>query len=77
MNAPVQANLAWHRAAVTRARRKTLNGHKGAIVWFTGLSGAGKSTIAHAVEERLQRMDDRTFVFDGAGDIDVLRGCPV
>jgi adenylylsulfate kinase len=58
-------NIVWHHATVTRERRENLNGHKGAIVWFTGLSGAGKSTIAHAVEERLHQMGCRTFVFDG------------
>jgi adenylylsulfate kinase len=66
MNAPhSRANIVWHHATVTRERRETLNDHKGAIVWFTGLSGAGKSTIAHAVEERLHQMGCRTFVFDG------------
>ena len=46
-------------------RRERLNGHHGAVVWFTGLSGAGKSTLAHEVEERLHQMGCRTFVFDG------------
>jgi len=55
----------WHNATVTRARRETQNGHRGVIVWFTGLSGAGKSTIAHTVEERLHQARCRTFVFDG------------
>jgi adenylylsulfate kinase len=58
-------NTVWHHAAVTRSRREKLNGHKSAILWFTGLSGAGKSTIAHAVEEKLYRSGCRTFVFDG------------
>jgi len=58
-------NVAWHHATVTRARREQLNGHRGAIIWFTGLSGAGKSTLAHAVEERLHRQGCRTFVLDG------------
>jgi adenylylsulfate kinase len=58
-------NLTWHHASVTRARRERLNGHRGAAVWFTGLSGAGKSTIAHATEETLHQMGCRTFVFDG------------
>jgi len=58
-------NIIWHDATVTRARRQQLNGHKGVVVWFTGLSGAGKSTIAHAVEERLHHMGCRTYVFDG------------
>ena len=54
-----------HRAAVTRPRRETLNGHMSVNLWFTGLSGSGKSTIAHAVEERLHLMGCRTYVFDG------------
>ena len=58
-------NLIWHHATVTRARREQLNGHRSCLVWFTGLSGAGKSTIAHAVEERLYSQGCRTFVFDG------------
>jgi adenylylsulfate kinase len=48
-----------------RQDRETLNQHRGAVVWFTGLSGAGKSTVAHAVERELYRMQCRTFVFDG------------
>ena len=59
------SDTVWHHATVTRARREQLNGHRGAVIWFTGLSGAGKSTLAHEVEERLYRMGCRTFVFDG------------
>jgi adenylylsulfate kinase len=59
------AEVVWHHATVTRTRREQLNGHRGAVIWFTGLSGAGKSTLAHEVEERLHRMGCRTFVFDG------------
>lgn len=59
------ANVVWHHATVTRARREEMNGHKGAIIWFTGLSGAGKSTLAHAVEEALHQQGCRTFVLDG------------
>ncbi len=58
-------NVVWHEARVTRKMRERLNGHKGAVLWFTGLSGAGKSTLAHAVEERLHAMGCRTFVIDG------------
>jgi adenylylsulfate kinase len=61
----VSSNVVWHHATVTRARREALNGHRGAILWFTGLSGAGKSTLAHAVEERLHQMGCHTFVLDG------------
>ncbi|MDO8465114.1 MAG: adenylyl-sulfate kinase [Gallionella sp.] len=62
---PASGNVVWHHATVTRARREAMNGHRGAILWFTGLSGAGKSTLAHAVEEHLHRMGCRTFVLDG------------
>jgi len=58
-------NVRWHQASITRESRAALNGHKSVVLWFTGLSGAGKSTIAHAVEEKLYHMGCRTFVFDG------------
>ena len=58
-------NVVWHHATVTRSRREALNGHRGVILWFTGFSNAGKSTIAHAVEESLHQDGCLTFVFDG------------
>ena len=58
-------NVVWHHVAVTREMREQQAGHKGAVVWFTGLSGSGKSTVAHAVEERLYTAGCRSFVFDG------------
>jgi len=58
-------NVVWHESDVSRAMREQLNGHKGAVLWFTGLSGAGKSTLAHAVEARLYAEGARTFVIDG------------
>jgi len=58
-------NVVWHHSSVTRDRREELNGHKSVILWFTGLSNSGKSTIAHGVEERLHGFGCRTFVFDG------------
>jgi len=45
--------------------REEMNGHKSAIIWFTGLSGAGKSTVAHALEDKLHKNKVRTFVLDG------------
>lgn len=59
------AATVWHHATVTRARRQERNGHGSALLWFTGLSGAGKSSLAHAVEERLYQRGFRTFVLDG------------
>lgn len=61
----VSSDILWHHASVTRHRRELLNGHRGAILWFTGFSGAGKSTLAHAVEEVLHQNGYRTFVLDG------------
>lgn len=58
-------NVVWHHATVTRKRRETQNGHRSVILWFTGLSSAGKSTLAHALEEQLHQGGCRTFVFDG------------
>ncbi|MEK6692335.1 MAG: adenylyl-sulfate kinase [Nitrospirota bacterium] len=53
------------RTIITREKRERLNGHKGIVLWFTGLPASGKSTIAHEVEKRLYEMGCRTFVFDG------------
>ena len=65
MNNKKSTNTVWHNATVTRERREKLNGHKSAILWFTGLSGSGKSTVAHSVEEALHQLGSKTFVFDG------------
>jgi len=58
-------NTVWHNATVTRERREALHKHKSAILWFTGLSGSGKSSLAHSVEEKLHELGCTTFVFDG------------
>jgi adenylylsulfate kinase len=59
------SNTVWHNATVTRERRENRNKNRGAVVWFTGLSGAGKSTIAHSLEEQLFRSGCLSYVFDG------------
>ena len=58
-------NVTWHTHAVSKEDRWKLNGHKGAVVWFTGLSGCGKSTIANAVDCKLHQRGKHTFVLDG------------
>lgn len=58
-------NITWHNATVTRSRRESQNGHRAVNLWFTGLSGSGKSTIAHALEEVLHQRGCRTIVLDG------------
>lgn len=59
------SNVVWENAAVTRLQRETRNGHQGAVLWFTGLSGAGKSTVAQALERRLFALGCQTFYLDG------------
>jgi bifunctional enzyme CysN/CysC len=56
-----------HRQAlsVTREDRERLNGHQGKVIWFTGLSGSGKSTIANALEKALHAEGRRTYILDG------------
>ena len=62
---PTSPNVVWHHATVTRERREKLQGHRGVVLWFTGLPSSGKSTVAHATEERLHQLGCRTFVLDG------------
>ena len=58
-------NVTWHAHNITREDRQKLNGHRGAVLWFTGLSGCGKSTIANAVDQLLHEQGIHTFVLDG------------
>ena len=59
------ANVTSHDFVVDRAARERLNGHPGRVVWLTGLSGSGKSTIADRVERELHAHGVRTFILDG------------
>ena len=60
---PVQVH--WHEHAVSRAERQTRNGHAGCVVWFTGLSACGKSTVANLVDHKLHTQGMQSFVLDG------------
>lgn len=51
--------------AITRPQREAMNGHKGGVIWFTGLSGSGKSTLANALEVELHARGLRTYLLDG------------
>lgn len=62
-NAPT--NITWHEHHVSREERNALKGHRGVVLWFTGLSGAGKSTIANAVETVLNQRGFHTYLLDG------------
>jgi adenylylsulfate kinase len=58
-------HVVWHQHSVSRADRERLNGHAGCVVWFTGLSGCGKSTVANLVDRKLFERKVHTFVLDG------------
>jgi ATP-dependent phosphoenolpyruvate carboxykinase len=58
-------NIFWSEGEVTPAKRSLRNGHKGAVVWLTGLSGSGKSTISRALERELFNTGTHTYVLDG------------
>lgn len=58
-------DVRWHTATVSRTDRETRGGHRGCVVWFTGLSGCGKSTLANEVDSRLHARGHRSFVLDG------------
>jgi bifunctional enzyme CysN/CysC len=59
------ANTYFQSFEVTKTARARLNGQKPALLWFTGLSGAGKSTIANTLEKKLHSLGKHTFVLDG------------
>lgn len=58
-------NVRTQSFSITREDREKLNGHKGKVIWFTGLSGSGKSTLANALEVELHRQGLRTYILDG------------
>ena len=55
----------WHQQSISREDRERLNGHRGCVVWFTGLSGSGKSTVANLVDHKLHALQVHTFLLDG------------
>ncbi|MCA9270881.1 MAG: adenylyl-sulfate kinase [Planctomycetales bacterium] len=59
------AHIVWHEHQVARADRERLNGHRGCVVWFTGLSGCGKSTVANEVDRQLFARGAHTYLLDG------------
>jgi len=58
-------NIVWHPHAIARADREALHRHQGAVLWFTGLSGSGKSTVAGALEQALHAHGVSTYLLDG------------
>lgn len=62
-SSPIEVH--WHEHSVSRDQREALNGHKGCVLWFTGLSACGKSTIANLVDHKLHQLGIHSFVLDG------------
>lgn len=60
-----EPHVVWHQQQVARGDRERLNGHRGCVVWFTGLSGCGKSTIANEVDRQLHQLGVHTYLLDG------------
>jgi adenylylsulfate kinase len=60
-----EPNIVWHAPSITRAQREMLNGHHGCVIWFTGLSGCGKSTVANLVDNKLHGLGVHAVLLDG------------
>jgi adenylylsulfate kinase len=60
-----QIQVHWHDHHVSRPEREARHGHKGCVVWFTGLSGCGKSTVANVLDHMLHSKGFHSFVLDG------------
>ena len=60
-----RTHVTWHAPSVSRTEREKQRGHQGCVVWFTGLSGCGKSTIANLVDRTLHAAGVHSFVLDG------------
>ncbi|MGE7906477.1 adenylyl-sulfate kinase [Peribacillus sp. NPDC094092] len=58
-------NVTWHETSLTKELRRKQNGHESTVLWFTGLSGSGKSSIANAVAKELYNRNIRSYVLDG------------
>jgi adenylylsulfate kinase len=65
MSEPKSKNIHWHGAEVTREEREEILGQRGCVVWFTGLSGSGKSTISRRVEQKLLAAGVNAYALDG------------
>ncbi len=60
-----EKNIVWHKQSVGRELREKANGHKGCVIWYTGLSGSGKSTVANEVEKSLLSLGVKSYLLDG------------
>ncbi len=58
-------NISWHEMSINKETRSKLNAQQPCVIWFTGLSGSGKSTIANILEQKLHSINKRTYLLDG------------
>lgn len=65
MTDSTSTNITWHDQHISKAQRRALTGHGSAVLWFTGLSGAGKSSVANAVAAKLHERGILGYVLDG------------
>lgn len=61
----IDKNIVWHEHKLSRDKRASLKNQKPLLLWFTGLSGSGKSTIANALELELHKLKKHTYLLDG------------
>ena len=59
------SQVVWQNYQISRLDREQQNGHQGVVLWFTGLSGAGKSTVANALEQELVKRKVHSYLLDG------------
>jgi adenylylsulfate kinase len=64
-NAEKSSDVVWHQQSVTTEQKSSLKGHKAVLLWYTGLSGSGKSTVANAVEQKLLERGCHSYLLDG------------
>lgn len=64
-NGAEEVDVRWHESTISRDQRETSAGHRGCVIWFTGLSGSGKSTLANEVDRQLHARGHRSFILDG------------
>lgn len=65
MATPSDNNITWHEQKVKKDQRWKLNNHQGAVLWFTGMSASGKSSVANQVDVALNEKGIRTYLLDG------------
>ena len=64
-NGESDKNVVWHQSIITKEDRQKQHGHKSIMIWFTGLSGSGKSTIANALQHELYKKNISVYLLDG------------